>query len=197
MFFILLLLVLILLTIITYNSTLEIKLDNLDIATDRKDVIKRDFKIFLKIIVFNKISIFKVDLKNIKSKKINLGTVIEKAKIFENKTNKQAALKDFIQSLKNFEVEIKDIDLKVELGTEDAAFTAISIGLISSILGIILKGKKFKAMPIYKDKNILKIKLDGIFRVNLIHYIYKTIMKGRGKNERKSSYRRSYAYCNE
>ena len=197
MFFILLLLAFILIVVITYNSTLEIKIDNLDIATDRKATIKRNFEIYLRIIVFNKIPIFKINLKKIKNKKIDLGTVLERAKMFENRTNKQAALKDFIQSLKNFEIEIKRIDLNVELGTEDAAFTAISVGLISSILGIILKGNKFKVMPIYQNKNILKIKLDGIFRTNLIHYIYKTILKGRDKNERKSSDRRSYAYSNE
>ena len=195
MFFILLFLILIAITI--WNSKLQITIENLDIATDRKEIIKRNFDIYLGIIVFNKIQILKINLKKIKNKKINFGTVLEQAKKFEARTNKQEGLKDLIVSLKHLDFETKKIDLNVELGTEDAALSAVLVGVIASFLGIILKGQKFKIMPIYQDKNILKIKLDGIFRVNLIHYIYKTISKGRDANERKPSNRRSYAYSNE
>lgn len=195
MFFILIILIILGITI--WNSKLQLKIHNLDIATDRTETIKKDFEIYLGIVIFNKIEILKINLKKIKSQKISFGKVLEQAKKLEEKTNKQAALKGLIKSLKDLEFEIQKIDLKVEVGTEDAALTAILVGTIAGILGIMLKDQKFKILPIYQDKNVLKIKLDGIFRVNLIHYIYKTISKGRDANDRKSSNRRSYAYSNE
>ena len=195
MFFILL--ILIILGITLWNAKLQLKIHNLDIATDRTETIKRDFEVYLGIVIFNKIEILKINLKKVKSQKISFGKVLEQAKKLEEKSNKQSALKGLIKSLKDLEFEIQKIDLKVEVGTEDAALTAILVGTIAGILGIILRNQKFKILPIYQDKNVLKIKLDGIFRVNLMHYIYKTISKGRDANDRKSSNRRSYAYSNE
>ena len=195
MFFILLILILVGVTI--WNSKIEVKIENLDISTARKEIIRKDFEIYISIIAFNRITVFKKNAKKIKSKKINLGSVLETTRKIRQKTNKRALFKDLIISLKDFKFETKKADIKVEVGTEDAALTAILVGTIASFLGIILKGQKFKILPIYEDKNILNIKLDGIFRMNLIHYIYKTILKGREKNERKSSDRRAYAYSHE
>lgn len=195
LFFILLILILVGVTI--WNSKIEVKIENLDISTARKEIIRKDFEIYISIIAFNRITVFKKNAKKIKSKKINLGSVLETTRKIRQKTNKRALFKDLIISLKDFKFETKKADIKVEVGTEDAALTAILVGTIASFLGIILKGQKFKILPIYEDKNILNIKLDGIFRVNLIHYIYKTILKGREKNERKSSDRRAYAYSHE
>lgn len=195
MFFILLFLILIAIAI--WNSKLEIKIYNLDISTARKETIKKGSEAILRIIIFNKIPIAKINLKKLKNKKVNLGAVIERTKKLEQEGNKQKWLIGLIKSLKDFKIEIKEADLKVELGTEDAAVTAITVGLIASILGIILKGQKFEIMPLYQDKNILNIKLNCIFRLNLMHYIYKTVSKGRDENERKPSNRRAYAYSNE
>ena len=197
MFFILFLLILLALIITIWKSKLEIIIDNLDIETERKEKIKKDFDIYVKIIAFNRIPILKINLKKIKSKNISFGRVLEEAKKLEEKTNKSLEIRELIKGLRNFDFEIKRAKLKLELGTEDAAITAISVGIIASVLGIILKKQKFEILPIYQNKNILKLKLDCIFRVNLIHYIYKTILKGRDKNERKSSNRRAYAYSNE
>lgn len=195
LFFILFLLIL--LAIIIWNSRLQLKIYNLDFSTDRKERVLKSFEIYLGIVIFKKIEILKINLKKIKNKKMNLGTVLEKAKKLEGKNNKQEMTIELIKGLKDFDFEIVKADLKVEIGLQDAALTAISVGIIASILGIILKKQKFEILPIYQDKNILNIKLNGIFRVNLIHYIYKTILKGRDKNERKSSDRRAYAYSNE
>ena len=104
---------------------------------------------------------------------------------------------ELIKGLKDFDFEIVKADLKVKIGLQDSALTAILVGIIASILGIILKKQKFEILPVYQDKNILNIKLNGIFRVNLIHYIYINILKGRDKNERKSSDRRTYVYSDE
>ena len=106
--------------------------------------------------------------------------------------------------MKELKVEIKKIEMHIEIGTEDAALTAITVGIVASIVGIMLRNEvtendKFEIQPIYMQKNLINLKLDCIIRIDLIHYIYKSILKKeRGKkNERKSSNRGAYAYSNE
>lgn len=195
MFFILF--IIILFAIIIWNSRLQLKIYNLDFSTARKERLSKDLEIYLGIVIFKKVEILRRNLKKIKNKKMNLGTVLEKAQKLEGKNNKQEMVMELIKGLKDFDFEIVKADLKVKIGLQGAALTAILVGIIASILGIILKKQKFEILPVYQEKNILNIKLNGIFRVNLIHYIYKTILKGRDKNERKSSDRKSYAHINE
>ena len=73
------------------------------------------------------------------------------------------------------DVEIEHINLHAQIGTEDAALTALLTGSISAILGIILKKPKYEVIPIYSNKNLLKIKLDCIISAHLMQYIYKLI----------------------
>ena len=183
----------ILVTIIL-NSKLQIKIYNLDISTERKEKVKKDLEIYLGIIIFNKIEVFKINLQKMKNKKRKLGKVLEKMKKLDLNNRKQELVMDTLKSLKDLGFEIIKVDLRVKIGLQDVAVTAILVGIISSILGIVLKKQKFEILPIYQEKNILNIKFNGIFRVNLIHYIYKTILKGRGKNEGEPSNRRTYAY---
>ena len=68
-------------------------------------------------------------------------------------------------------------DLKINIGTEDSAITAILTGILSIILGNIIKKPKYQIIPIYENKNVLEIKLDGIFYINLMQYIYKVVKK--------------------
>ena len=196
MFFILLILILLIILII--NSKLQLKIYNLDISTVRKEKIKKNYEIYLGIIIFDKIEILKLNLKKLQTRQINMKTILDKAKMIEEKSNNKKQLaKTALIGFKDLQIKIISADINLELGTENAATTALLIGVISSIFGIILKGKKFKVSPLYQDRNILNIKLNCIIRFNLIHYIYKTILKGRDKNERKSSDRRPYAYSNE
>lgn len=194
LFFILLFLIL--LIVIILNSKLQITIENLDISTERKEKIKKDFEIYFEIIIFNKIKIFKINAKRFKNKKLDFNEIIEKAKKISKKSSEKELAISSIKSLKDLQIVIIKANLNISLGTEDAATTAISVGVLASILGIILKKQKFEIMPIYQNKNILNIKLNCIFRIDLIHYIYKTILKGRDKNERQSSNRRAYANSN-
>lgn len=206
MFFIygvlILLLVILSLSIIIANSKIEIKIKDLDISTARQEKVKSNYKINISIIIFNKIKIFSKQIKKMKLKKQNLNRLYNTVKSIEGKENQKNSFIKLIQTIKNLQIETKQLDLEIELGSEDAAISAILVGIVSSFLGIILKKQKtaeqrFKVIPLYINQNILNLKLDGIFRINLIHYIYKNILKGRDKNERKSSNRRPYAYSNE
>ena len=206
MFFIygllILLAVLVSLSILITNSKIEIKIKNLDISTVRKEKVNSNYKIHINIIIFNKIKIFGKQIKKMKFKKENLDKLYNTVKSVEGNLSEKISFTTLIQSVKNLQLETKELDLKIELGTEDVAISAILVGIISSVIGIILrnqtsKEQRFEVIPLYINQNILNLKLDGIFRINLIHYIYKNILKGRESNERKSSDRRAYAYNNE
>ena len=206
MFFIyailIILLILAILIVLTLNSKLELHISNLKISTIENPKVKAKYKIELGIILFDKIKIFNIDTSKMKVNKQNLGKVVKKIQEKdENYTNKKI-LNEVIKNLRHMEIEIKELNLKLNLGLEDAAQTAILVGITSSIIAILLKNQmkksnKYNVTPLYENKNILKLELDCIIRINLANYIYKNIMKGREKNERKSSYRKSYAYGNE
>ena len=201
MFFIFMLLI-IFIPIAIWNSKIEIKISNLDVSTAREEKVNSNYKMRINIIVFNKIKVFGKDVKKGKVKKENLDKLYNTVKSVERKSNPKNSFIMLLQTVKNLQIEINELNLKIELGTQDAALSAILVGVISSVIGIILKNQtykeqRFEVIPLYMNKNILNLKLNGIFRINLIHYIYKNIMKGRDKNERKSSDRRSYAYSNE
>lgn len=170
-----------------YTSKIEIDIKNLEIDTEKPkgEKINKESSIHAYIVILNKIKIFK---KDVKFQKDNLDI-----KFLKNKDMK-INYKELIQN-----IEIKKIDLYIEIGTEDAALTAILVGIISGILGVILRKPKYQAIPIYSNKNLLKIKLDGIFTINLRHYIYNKIFKRKrreDKNERTSN-RKSYDDCYE
>ena len=67
--------------------------------------------------------------------------------------------------------------MNAQIGTEDAVLTAILVGIISSILGILIKKPKYQVIPIYTNKNFIKIRLDGIFSIYLMQYIDKIIFE--------------------
>lgn len=156
-----------------HTSKLGIEIENLIIDTEQPkgQKINKDSKIFLYILLFDKIKLFKKDIKNDKSIKI-------RNKLLDIRLFQKEDLKiDYKELFKNLNIFVKEINLNIQLGTQDAALTAILTGIISAGLGIILRKPKYEVIPIYSDKNFLKIKLDGIFSVHLMQYIYKLIYK--------------------
>ena len=64
---------------------------------------------------------------------------------------------DYKEILQRPNIYIDKIDLNVQLGTQDAALTAILTGIIAGGLGIILRKPKYQVNPIYANKNFIKI----------------------------------------
>ena len=91
--------------------------------------------------------------------------------IFKNKDLKI----DYKQLLEKPKIYFEQIDLDIQLGTEDAAITAILTGVIASVLGVILRKPKYQIIPVYANRNFVKVKLDCIISVHLMQYIYKII----------------------
>lgn len=107
--------------------------------------------------------------------------------------------KNQLKTLRHIKIQIQKLDLKIAIGLEDAAATAVCIGAIASIVAILLrkymKTKNqniWEVVPVYQNRNLLNIKIDGIFRIRFIHMIYTiyvVIKKGGfyGRNSKQKS----------
>ncbi|MGN1297591.1 MAG: hypothetical protein ACI4VH_04100 [Clostridia bacterium] len=162
----------------------------------------------MKLCIFGKIPILKVTMTKLKLDKLILKF---KGKIknieIELLSNTNQINKNFIKAMKKVNLMIKKINLNIELGTENAGFTAIIIPLLSTLISIIFRKKVenynrqfFRIRPIYINQNLINIIVSGIFEIKMIHIIniIYVLSKKEGvkKNERTSN-RRAYDYSYE
>ena len=195
MFFLFILIsIFIILTI--HTSKIGIEVINLKINTQlpKSQKINKDSKIYVYLLLFNHLKLLKKDIKDVNFKNIKLQNKNIDIKFLKNKDFKI----DYKELIRNIKIEIKSINLKIKIGTENAAVTAILVGIIASILGIIIKKPKYEIIPMYLSENFINLQLDGIFTIYLMHYIYSLIFnkKRRDDNERTSN-RKSYDNCYE
>ncbi len=171
LFFLFILVIFTILIIAIHTSKIGIDIKNLIIDTDAEEKINEDGKIYVYLLLFNKIKLFRKNVRNIPMKDVKFETSDFDIKIFKNKDIKI----NYLELIQNINIDIKNIDLNVNIGTEDAEITAILVGILAGILGIIIKKPKYQILPIYANRNLLKINLNGIFTIYLMHYIYKFI----------------------
>ena len=171
MFFLFILVIFTILIIAMHTSKIGIDIENLIIDTDAEEKINEDGKIYVYLLLFNKIKLFRKNVRNIPMKDVKFEASDFDIKIFKNKDIKI----NYFELIRNINIDIKNIDLNVKIGTEDAGITAILVGILAGILGIIIKKPKYQILPIYANRNLLKINLNGIFTIYLMHYIYKFI----------------------
>lgn len=171
MFFLFILVIFTILIIAIHTSKIGIDIKNLIIDTDAEEKINEDGKIYVYLLLFNKIKLFRKNVRNIPMKDVKFETSDFDIKIFKNKDIKI----NYLELIQNINIDIKNIDLNVKIGTEDAGITAILVGILAGTLGIIIKKPKYQILPIYANRNLLKINLNGIFTIYLMHYIYKFI----------------------
>ena len=179
MFFLFILIILFLFFFAILTSKIGITISNLNFNSEVNKTLNKECKIEIYLLLFKKIKILKKDLKNMNEIKF------DKSKLDISYLKNKELKINYIELIKKINVEIERIDLKICIGTEDAAITAIIVGILSIILGNIIKKPKYQIIPQYINKNILKIKLDGIFYINLMQYIYKLVKK-RLKREKKT-----------
>lgn len=171
MFFLFILVTFAILIIAIHTSKIGIDIKNLIIDTDAEEKINEDGKIYVYLLLFNKIKLFRKNVRNIPMKDVKFEASDFDIKILKNKDIKI----NYLELIQNINIDIRKIDLDLQIGTENAGITAILVGILSGILGIIIKKPKYQILPIYANKNLLKINLNGIFTIYLMHYIYKFI----------------------
>ena len=84
-------------------------------------------------------------------------------KIIDNKNKFDKKLLDVV---KNLQINLTDAYIKIDIGTEDAALTAIAIPFISTIISIVfskcikkLKNQKYEVNPVYINEHLININL--------------------------------------
>lgn len=209
------LLVLFILVLIFINSKIKIEILNFQFMLNEKKHINRDYKIIFKFYILGKILIIKNTITKNKLDKINLKQKIKKIdfyKMIENNIDsseiKSKEIRGIINKiLKKIKLKIRKINLKIDIGTENAGLTSIIVPIISTLISIFIskkvketKNQIYVINPIYINQNILNILLSGIFEIKMIHIINIIYILGKkegvNKNERTSN-RRTYDYSYE
>ena len=165
------------------TSSLKLELKNFEITYPKKDnkIINKNFAIYLKGYVLGKVRIAKINLTNLKMEK-NI-----KRKIEENKGNIDAKATDLLKSMK---IELENVNLEAYIGFEDAAFTAILIGTIYTIIYVLVGSQMNKINKIIKTKDRdkimnkdsknnskYKIKITPVYNVNIVNAKFECIIK--------------------
>ena len=207
MFFLLSIVFIILFLFFLLFSTIKLEIKNMEIIFPKKENrnINKHYKICLYLCFLNKIKIFKTI---INEEKIIKRGINQKFKQLQNNLIKSRNSVNIFDFIKVLNIDIEKLNLQVEFGMANAALTAISVGSVAGLLGFLLKDEmkrnddvRFKTYPIYKNKDLLQIKIDGIFKIKKIHIIHVIIyilkQKRRVSKNVRPSNRGSYAYSNE
>ena len=209
MVFLFILLIFLCLALVVLTSKLDIRIINLIIDSQSIKHIDDRYEIIIRLKIFGNIPILKFTINKDKLKKIQQSWKMnEKVKQLErdilkngNKFDKQI-LKEFSKG-----IYVENLELEVDLGTENAFLTSMLVAIFSSILSIGLSrihlkenNIVYKIEPVYRNENSIKIEISGIFQIKLIHIIntiYVLNKKGGRKNHERTSNRRSYDYSYE
>ena len=194
--------------LIIITTKIKIEIQNLKFSTITKPHLNNKYQIKIKIYTFGILPIFNIKINNktinkiLKSKTIEEKINKEKIKLITDKANID---KELITSLKNIKTEIKEINLKISIGTENASLTAFVIPVISTFIATFFSKQinkynnkqSFLVTPVYIDQNLINIEGSGIFEIKMIHIINTICIvnkKRKGDKNERTSNRRSYDY---
>jgi len=191
---------------------LKIEFINVKFVSTIKEHINKDFKIKVTLYTLQKIPILKTIIDNekiskaLKNEKIDKILKIEKEKITKDNIKFE---KDILGEIKKLNIELNEMDLKIDIGTENAAVTAFLIPVISTFIATFLSKKVtkynkkqiFSITPVYIDQNLINIEFSGIFQIKMIHIINTICIvnkkKRKGEKDERTSNRRAYDYSYE
>ena len=195
-FFYIMLVILIILILLTILTTIQIHIENLKIELPKNHErnINTKYKITIKLYILEKIKYLKLDITKDKIERQFMQKNIKKLKEKIEKDKNKFDIR-LLSNIKKINFKLKKIDLKINLGLEDAATNAIIVGIISSSIPVVMgilnnnniieinakKGNQiyWKIMPIYQNRNLLNIDLNCIISFKLIHIIYIIIRQER------------------
>lgn len=205
-FFYIILIIIFLLTIFTVFTTIQIQIKNVRFSTDKIEgrYLNKNYKIIVKLYLFEKIKYLELNImkNNLEEKVVRKNVDKLKRKMIKDRQDFDIKI---LKSLKYLNLKIKQIRLNLYIGLEDAAVAAISVGSLSSIFSILFRkcmeenhSNYWKITPVYQNRNLLKIDLDCIFQLKLIHIIYTIyVLNKKGEKNGRTSNRRAYAHSNE
>lgn len=208
MFFLLLIIVLLTLLLLIAFSRIKINIENIKFTSYKVEErhLQENYDIEVKLYVLKFLRILKINITKEKLEKLKLENKIKKLE-------KKLILKDVkfdvnvFDVLKNLKIIFEELNLKVEIGTENSALTSIIFGIVSGIIPFVLRNQikniekqKIDIKPIYLNQNLLNIELNCIFNIKMIHIIYVMYILNKKRRDEKyvrTSNRRSYGYSYE
>lgn len=110
-----------------------------------------------------------------------------------------------IEILKRLKPKAEKIDLELKIGIDSIMLTTYAVAIVSTLIAFLIaklepKESKFFVKPLYNNGNTIKINLNCIITVKVVHIIgviiYILLKKRRKGNERTSN-RRTYDYSYE
>lgn len=167
-----------------------------------------DYKVFFELLFLNKLKIFSIKIDKELVDKLKVKEKVKNIDFKQAKTN-MPSKKDLKQIIKKLQIRIDKLNLKAEIGTIDVILTSAIITILASIIGIGLariikrynKEKySYEIYPIYQNKNLIKVDLNCIIKVKMVHIIsiiYLLVKKRRVEKHERASNRRSYDYSYE
>lgn len=192
--------------LIIYFSNIQVEINNFKFSSGTKEHVNNDYKVLIKWRVLGRLTIKKILITQKKLRKINIKDKMKNID-FEKFKNANILDKKNIRALKNLNIEIKKLNLYIDIGTENAMLTSIIISTISTLISIIVNKKvkdysdaKYIVNPIYINKNIINIIFSGIFELkirNIMYIIYILNKKEGVKSYERASNRRAYGYSYE
>lgn len=208
MVFLFVMITIIALIVILIFSKIRIQIVNFKFSSQTQRHINKDYKIVIKLYAFGFIPILKISITKEKLKKLKIKEKIKNVDLSYLEKN-PSFNKEIWKAIKKLNVSIKNINLHVDLGTENASLTSILVPAISTVIAIILRKKVknfenqiFMIQPIYQNRNLVNLYISGIFEIkmshiiNIIYMLNKKERKGVKEYER-TSHRRPYDYSYE
>lgn len=190
-------------------STISVRIEEFKASNcNESKKLQVDYKVFFELIFLNKLKIFSIKIDKELVDKLNVKEKVKNIDFKQAKTN-MPNKKDLKQIIKKLQIVIDKLDLKVEISTIDVILTSAIITILACVTGIVLsrliekydKEKySYEIYPIYQNKNLLKLDLNCIIKVKMVHIIciiYLLIKKRRVKKHERTSNRRTYDYSYE
>lgn len=199
--------------IIILISNLKISVKKLEASNEIENTdILKNFTVSIGIYIFGKIKIFNKDITKQDIEKAKNSKQIEKLKnkFWKKETMKEKKqdIKMDIDVLKKLNPKLEKIKLDLKLGTEDVVLTSFLIVIVSIIISMVLskvikkydeKKYEYIIIPVYNNKNSIKVILEGIIDiklVNIISIIFRLWFR-RDKIDKRTSDRGSYVDSDE
>lgn len=207
MMIVFILILLILLLLLTLSIEIEIKNFFFSSQKQENHHIRPHYELIVRGKIMNKLPIFKIMITKEKLEKLNLEKKIKNidfTQIEEKALSTPSLRKEIVEKFKKLSIQIKALNISVQIGTENAALTAIIVPVISTVITFFLQkeiqnweNQKFIVEPLFYNQNIINFKLAGIFEIKMIHIINTIIHnkpKRRVEKHERTSNRRSYDY---
>lgn len=186
-------------------SNLKIRVAKLEISNILYPNITYDYQLNFGFYFLNTIKILGF---NVNKAKIEKSKIVQKINIEEVEETIKLDKQLFIH-LKGLKPNLQNLNLKLDIGTEDAVITSALTFIISTALSIglphVVKPKYYANIyyeinPLYQGKNLFNLSLNCIINVKMVHImniIYIYLQKRREEKYERTSNRRAYAHSYE